>query len=341
MTTAKHTPIAFGAARSAAVLNAPLGQLDAAILAVEAGVAQSALPIAVLTGSAASGQKILPYTGAPGSFIVGQPIWIGDIAGLYEVGVIASIQAGVSLTVVSNLTNTYAAGKIVSGSPAELVQARGAYATVSARLAATGFASGTVFPGSPAAGDLFRVTTRGGALYRWTGSVWAQLDVPAVTAFWGTPSTDDRCYRTDRGIEYFYDGTRWLSTTVYEVPLPHSPDTVIPITGNTTGALVAGIPWATAYDLWLLSLQTTFIVNTTNNATNYWTMVVQKMAGGIATTAGQFDTSGAAADSWTFGSSAINALLGVTHHWFRMNATKTLTPGALQFLMSIRYRLVG
>lgn len=35
------------------------------------------------------------------------------------------------------------------------------------------------------------------------------------TSFPVSPSTDQRYYRTDRNLEYFYDGTRWLTVTLF------------------------------------------------------------------------------------------------------------------------------
>lgn len=133
MSTNKHTPLAFGAALTAAIMNSPLGQLDAGIVAIENALAQTALPVTTTNASAASGQTVVPVTATTG-FVVGQSVWIGDVAGTFEVRVIATIQAGVSLTMTANLTNTYASGKLVSASPSEVVAARGASATLAARL---------------------------------------------------------------------------------------------------------------------------------------------------------------------------------------------------------------
>lgn len=133
MTTVKHTPIATGAQLLAAVLNAPLSQLDAAILAVEAAIAGASLPVTTTDATANSGQPVVPVASTDG-FVVGQSVWIGDLGGTFETRTILSIQAGVSLTMSANLTNTYAAGKVVSASPSELVEARAAFATVHARL---------------------------------------------------------------------------------------------------------------------------------------------------------------------------------------------------------------
>lgn len=46
--------------------------------------------------------------------------------------------------------------------------------------------------------------------------------VPSGSAFPGSPSTHDRFYRTDLrgGLEFFYDGTRWLSTEIFSIMPP-------------------------------------------------------------------------------------------------------------------------
>jgi hypothetical protein len=135
MTSTYHTPIAYGAAATGAGLEAPLGQLDAAIVALAASLGSTTLPITVTDAQASSGQKVVPVAATTG-FLAGMSIWIGDVAGTFEIRVIDTIQAGVSVTVTVNLTNTYAAGKIVAGSPSEIVDARGTFATLAARLLA-------------------------------------------------------------------------------------------------------------------------------------------------------------------------------------------------------------
>jgi hypothetical protein len=341
MTTEHHTPLTFGGPLTAAAMNAPLGQLDEGIEDVLDALAQTALPITTTDATASSGQAVVPVTSTAG-FLVGQSVWIGDIAGTFETRVIASIQAGVSLTMTANLTNTYASGKIVSASPSELVEARSTFTTLAARLTAQVGGSGAAFPGSPASGDLFRRTDRAGALYRWDGAAWRQLNVPAVTAFWGTPSTDDRCYRADRDIEYFYDGTRWLSTELFELAwTPGDPSPAGGWTASSVGAF--GTPWHTTYDLWLEAFYISTFVGTTNNGTNYWILTLRKRnAGGAATNITNRDTSGDAANTWVTNSVAIGALfVPATYKVFDVLLTKTLSPGVLMTAFSVKYRLVG
>ncbi len=42
------------------------------------------------------------------------------------------------------------------------------------------------------------------------------------SSFPATPATNDRYFRTDRGIDYYYDGTRWLSTQLYTYNFTHA-----------------------------------------------------------------------------------------------------------------------
>jgi Pectate lyase superfamily protein len=142
MTTLRHTPISASpkAAANAATFNAPLSQLDTAIGTVDtkadlllASAGAGTGWASTLDGSAASGQKVVPVASTTGA-ASGMPVYIGLTSGTHEVGVIDTISAGVSVTLVANLTNTYAAGTPVSATPAELADARGGYATLGGKV---------------------------------------------------------------------------------------------------------------------------------------------------------------------------------------------------------------
>lgn len=62
--------------------------------------------------SSASGQKVLNVTSTTG-FTAGERVLIGEDTASEEIGTIDTIQAGISLTLLSNLTNTQAVGKTV------------------------------------------------------------------------------------------------------------------------------------------------------------------------------------------------------------------------------------
>jgi hypothetical protein len=128
MTTANHTPYPTGGPLTAAAMEAPLGQLDAAIANV---IATGSGASTTLTAQANAGQKNL-VVASGASFVNGMSVWIGDSGGTHETGVVATGGGTGTLVLVANLANTYAIGKPVSASPIELVDARGGQATLGA-----------------------------------------------------------------------------------------------------------------------------------------------------------------------------------------------------------------
>lgn len=132
MTTNSHTPIPFGAPATAAALEAPLGQLDAAITSV---IATGSGASTTLTAQATAGQKNMVVADRA-NWAVGDVFWIGPSGGTNESGSIASgTGAGAgTLVAVANLVNTYPSGTPVSKSPIELVNARAGSTTLGARL---------------------------------------------------------------------------------------------------------------------------------------------------------------------------------------------------------------
>lgn len=337
MTTAYHTPHTFGDPLSAAELNGPLSQLDSGIGTIAAGLAGSSLAVTTTDASAGSGQAVVPVT-ATTNFVVGQTVFIGDPAGTFESRVILSIQAGVSLTMTANLTNTYASGTLVSASPSELVSARGAYATLDLRIAAGVGTVGTAMPASPAANDLVRRTDRANAVYYYTGAAWVQINTPNATAFWATPSTGDRVFRTDRSLEYVYDGTRWLTTTLYIGTLSYQ-RILNPVASPKASAVgyADGPTWNTLYSEYIVTFFMQSNVATTNNGTNYWTVRL----GIPGATLGTLDTSADVnIDIWFQHLVAINAV-AAAHNVKALTVQTTGTPGSLYVSAMYTYRLIG
>ncbi|MEW6223202.1 MAG: right-handed parallel beta-helix repeat-containing protein [Chloroflexota bacterium] len=129
MTTNHHTALAFGGPLTAAAMEAPLGQLDAAIAAV---IATGSGASTTLTAQAAAGQASLVVASSAG-FLVGDPIYIGT-GTTFESRIVGAIPDGTHITVTVNLTNTYAIGKPVSKSPVEIVDARAGFTTLGGRV---------------------------------------------------------------------------------------------------------------------------------------------------------------------------------------------------------------
>lgn len=84
-----------------------------------------------------------------------------------------------------------------------------------------------------------------------------------------------RRFRSDLGWACYYDGTRWL--TVHELTA-----TVLPITNFAAngGSQIIGV--RTDYQLFADHIAFWTRVNTTNNATNYWTVSMRAINTGVA-----------------------------------------------------------
>lgn len=132
MTTNHHSPYPFGGPLTAAAMEAPLGQLDAAIASV---IGTGSGASTSLTAQALAGQASLTVASSSG-IVPGDVVFIGDAGGTYESRIVNTVPNGTTITVTVNLSNTYASGKPVSKSPVEIVDARGIYASLGGRLSA-------------------------------------------------------------------------------------------------------------------------------------------------------------------------------------------------------------
>jgi hypothetical protein len=158
------------------------------------------------------------------------------------------------------------------------------------------------------------------------------------TSFPGSPANDDVFRRTDRDIDYFYDGTRWLSRNLYTDQI--LPRIAQPLTANSF--MDWGAPWATVYDLWLVEAQLVFFVSggTALSGSHKWAFAYADNPAG--TTHATITVNSGASDAWrTATAVAIGALLGTTDVSVTVIATKTGTPGDIFALPRLTYRIVG
>lgn len=208
-------------------------------------------------------------------------------------------------------------------------------------------------PSTPASGKVVTYAKSDGLMYSkddagtetlMSGGTGSGTSLNPGSSFPGSPATDTLCYRTDRDLLYYYDGTRWLTVQVYSIELKHEDSGFTwPLTasGSPTHRGIPQVPNAT-FDTWLLTWETVSTVLTTNNGTNFWTGNLHKYdnAGGDTTIA-TFATSADAANGVIAKSVAINALLGA-YLGFYVEAVKTLSPGNWRFHGGhVRCRLVG
>jgi hypothetical protein len=96
------------------------------------------------------------------------------------------------------------------------------------------------------------------------------LKMASGTSFPGSPAAGDRFTRTDRNIDYFYDGTRWLSTQLHTLPLGTS-DNLLPRAATGTMGRV-GNPWAAmSYSIYVERVVVWWFLT---GATATWTITV-------------------------------------------------------------------
>jgi hypothetical protein len=172
-----------------------------------------------------------------------------------------------------------------------------------------------------------------------TGPLAASGALPSGTSFPGGPSTNDLYFRTDRGLVYFYDGTRWLSWSLFSVAVP-STRAVLPL--SSSNSLDVGVPYAGTYALWLEDLQVTFFVNggTALGASHKWVCVLTNTPTATVLQTATIDSG--ASNAWrSSGFLTIDSVQATTEFGFGVTATKTGTPGTLYVLPTIMYRLVG
>lgn len=166
--------------------------------------------------------------------------------------------------------------------------------------------------------------------------------ISAGTSFPGSPSTNDLCFRTDRGILYFYDGTRWLSVAQYYEILSPDPSAARPQTSSGNG-ITGGSP-SPNYDWWMEAFEVAWYIQTTNDGSKYWTATLRKHAADdTATTVVTITSAADTASNDILKEGSIAALLDhTTYKAFTVVMTKTSTPGNFYWQsMKIRYRLVG
>lgn len=163
--------------------------------------------------------------------------------------------------------------------------------------AVVGFGSGTTFPGSPVSGDLF--------------------------------------FRTDLGLQFYYDGARWVTTTifesqVYQVYTATAPSTALRATSGIAGSEIYVVDVTGAWHL----------DGGTSNASNRWNIQFIRQDGGSSSVMETITTDVGAASVFVQHTIAV----GTAHagmDGFAFNITKTGSPGNIQGGFKVRYRIVG
>lgn len=170
----------------------------------------------------------------------------------------------------------------------------------------------------------------------------------AGTSFPASPATNDRYYRTDHSREYFYNGTRWLSVQLFEMPMNVMNATLTALTATTAdhGRVVAPA-LSGGSDIWLVDLNAGCFVaggGTALSASHKWVANLHSFHGNaINTSLGNLSIDSGASTTYRNITAAINTLMnnGTAKALLSLTWTKTGTPGNLTPYMSITYRIVA
>ena len=157
------------------------------------------------------------------------------------------------------------------------------------------------------------------------------------TSFPATPASGDRYWRSDLRDEYFYDGTRWLTTTKYDDVFPIT-SALEPHSGTVSTRRLA-LPSGTA--LWVESVYIAFYVTggTALSASHKWVVTYSSQPG--AATFGTITIDSGASDAYRYLSTTVNAALPSTDYWCDASYAMTGTPGTLHCEPRMIYRRIG
>jgi hypothetical protein len=193
--------------------------------------------------------------------------------------------------------------------------------------------AGTAFPGGAGA-TLQSSSTSQGFTLKGNGAINY-----TGTTFPTGPATNDHYYRSDLQMEFYYDGTLWLSDQLFVLPLQQNSAATPPYAA--ADALVSAIPTntlGTRRDVWVVGWACTTFVNTPNDGTHYWTISLS-----VGNAGDSFTTAGDTVAIQTLHRRAIGALTGTASGNTRaiVSWAKTSTPGTIYLPTYIEYRQVA
>ena len=164
--------------------------------------------------------------------------------------------------------------------------------------------------------------------------------VASGTAFPSAPASNNEFRRTDRGMDYYYDGTRWLSKQLFELPLANQGAT-IPYTAS--GAVRSNNPHNGNDSLFATRLHVSHFVQSASPSTaNSFSMQLSAVesTNSAINLGSAISTTGATQNSWQAQSSTIGVVVGSTVTHFNLAFNETGIADAF-IHASLEYRLVG
>lgn len=159
----------------------------------------------------------------------------------------------------------------------------------------------------------------------------------------GTPTNGQLHFRSDLGLFIFYSSAASAWLTCQEWPIGAAMTSSAALT--TTGQVMFRAPVESIYQMYLTRLVFSTFVQTTNNASNYWTVRVERYDSSntptTITPVTPLDTSANAINGWYKKAGYINAALDASAQELTISGLKTLgNPGALSYAGHVYYRLI-
>ena len=223
---------------------------------------------------------------------------------------------------------------------------RDAAGTVAAAAAAGAGGDITTDAAWAAAGDLIvgsgndtaAVLTKGAA-----GGVLAMGNSAVIwnagTSFPASKATGDRYWRTDLGLEFFWDGTQWVTTTLFTACTDS-----ITADLSATGARLIGIRPLLGLPILVVEVSLAAYVATTNDGSKYWRADLERTASTPVSwvAVSQPSTAAHAANGYYVTTAAPATAVAVAdgQKW-RVNFVKVSTPGNLTGDAVVSWRLIA
>lgn len=159
-----------------------------------------------------------------------------------------------------------------------------------------------------------------------TSRLWHDTIVQG-TSFPSDPYTGRQFFRTDLGLDCFYDGSRWLTKNLFTASMSQ-----LSLSGTSSGGGTA--LWNT-YQFYIERIVVQIKVSGTHNASNYWDVYARSINNGYgaATTLYTFNTNGLAAGVFYDKSVTPGTRTDATNkYWLDWSANKINAPGNIDFL---------
>jgi hypothetical protein len=169
------------------------------------------------------------------------------------------------------------------------------------------------------------------------------------TSFPGSPSTNQRFFRTDLGRDYLYDGTRWLSTQEYTLQLLPRGTQPFTAAGGTTANIfdfdcsIPGYNDTGWNGIYVTSFSIIFFSGTAQSGTNFYAVRLYALGGaGTVTLANNNTQNATVANTWTPRGITVTPLaMATTIGGLEMAIDQTGLPGNFFMYASVGFRKIG